>query len=198
MSKVSLAPKILRELYEAGALSRESIDEIFADVANEQEVGNAMQGLNELQLAKRYHYWDYQFMRYCEDWCPRDSPLFQFLNGEKGEFTQRTMCDALGVSQPVVSRKLKLLRKLGLVLFHANYDDFRKRRVFGPRMFESTILMLSGDKVINFFEPHGPEYGGRMWIAKTKYENGLYDWLEGVDDLAGIFASQFKRQAEKR
>ena len=112
--KKPLAFEILRTLHESAAIDREAFDEIFEDHST-GEIGETLHGLKILQLAKVYHYREFLSERDVEVWYPRDSPLWRFLNREKGEFTQKTMREALGVSQPIVSRKLKILLKLGLV-----------------------------------------------------------------------------------
>jgi len=110
-----LAFRILRTLHECAAIFREDLVEIFADHPD-WEIKGALRGLEVVQLAKVYRYREFPSERDVEEWYPRDSPLWRFLSKEAGEFSQKTMGEALGVSQPIVSRRLKALIELGLVV----------------------------------------------------------------------------------
>ena len=48
-------------------------------------------------------------------WCFQGGPTFKFLNESPGEFNQAMLRDALGISQPTASRRMRLLSGLGLI-----------------------------------------------------------------------------------
>jgi len=48
-------------------------------------------------------------------WGFEGGPTFDFLNGVSGEFNQAMLREALGVSQPTASRRMRLLSDLGLI-----------------------------------------------------------------------------------
>ena len=110
-----LAFSILQNLHHSSAIGREALEEIYAKHSAD-EIDETVRGLVAVQLMRIVRYRHFMTKEPVEEWYPRDSPLWQFLNGEKGEFTQKGMCRALGVSQPVVSRKLKVLLELELVV----------------------------------------------------------------------------------
>lgn len=110
-----LAFRILQDLHRSSAISQEDLNEIYAKHSAD-EIEEALRGLAAVQLVRITRYRHFLTDEPIEDHTARDSPLWRFLNEEAGEFTQKSMCEALGVSQPVVSRKLKVLLELGLVV----------------------------------------------------------------------------------
>jgi len=91
---------------------------------------------------------------------------------------------------------------LGLVLFHLTHKEFKslaESRQLGPMEIEATVLMLDGDRVIRYFEPHDPKtHSGMMRFSKKMYEEGGYGWLEGTEDLGGMFAGERRQQERER
>ena len=110
-----LAFRILQDLHRSSAISQEGLEEIYARHSAD-EIDEALRGLAAVQLVRITRYKHFLTGEPLEDHDARDSPLWRFLNAESGEFTQKAMGEALGVSQPIVSRRLKILVKLGLVV----------------------------------------------------------------------------------
>jgi DNA-binding transcriptional ArsR family regulator len=110
-----LAFRILQDLHRSSAISQEELGEIYAKYSAD-EIDEAMRGLAAVQLVKIIRYPHFLTGEPLEEHHARNSPLWRFLSTEAGEFTQKSMGEALGVSQPIVSRRLKILLELGLVV----------------------------------------------------------------------------------
>jgi len=81
------------------------------DIAEELNVDHgsvrkALAGLRTLGIVRRHSdgMWGFD-----------GGSTFDFLNKSSGEFTQATLKEGLGVSQPTASRKMSLLAELGLI-----------------------------------------------------------------------------------
>jgi len=110
-----LAFRILQDLHRSSAISQEELNEIYAKHSAD-EIDETMRALAAVQLVRIIRYPHFLTGEPLEEHHARDSPLWRFLSTEAGEFSQKMMCEALGVSQPIVSRRLKILIELGLVV----------------------------------------------------------------------------------
>jgi len=110
-----LAFRILQDLHQSSAISQEDLEGIYAKHSAD-EIDETMRALAAVQLVRIVRYPHFLTGEPLEEHHVRDSPLWRFLSTEAGEFSQKTMGEALGVSQPIVSRRLKILIELGLVV----------------------------------------------------------------------------------
>lgn len=84
-----------------------------------------------------------------------------------------------------------------LVLIGLHHGRGKLMKSKDPLRVKKTILMISGEKLVEHFKEDEERKAYTISITYSKLVNGEYKWLEGTSDITKIFADEYKRQTGK-